>query len=84
MRGKLHLIDLAGSERIGRTGAQVRGASGGHGEQLVAQGRLVKKQSVMCMAADHFADHFCAVVIKSATCGPPYYMTLSRGAQVFI
>lgn len=23
MRGKLHLIDLAGSERIGRTGAQV-------------------------------------------------------------
>jgi hypothetical protein len=24
LRGKLHLIDLAGSERIGRTGAQVR------------------------------------------------------------
>ena len=32
MRGKLHLIDLAGSERLSKTGAQVRQGVGGAGQ----------------------------------------------------
>ena len=45
MRGKLHLIDLAGSERLSKTGAQVRSvcvyADGGGSERRERGGSMV-------------------------------------------